>query len=130
MKGIYDTLNFIANIDLEELLFIQELSSVKIILSYQCIPESRIVFSLDDVLHVSISRDPEHKGFVFFLCEVSLAKLDTGRNIFSKLNHGYLNYKGETYTYSELKNLFHFHAEGEIGIDIICQTVTDLREFT
>ncbi|HKC63834.1 MAG TPA: hypothetical protein VKB86_09365 [Pyrinomonadaceae bacterium] len=90
------------------------------------IGEPSIRLKLFNPALIKISRTLDDEG-LFLVGEARLASLeDGGKDVFAFLGYDFRNLNGSLLTYPS-RPLLHFHLEGDVCIDVICENCEMLR---
>jgi hypothetical protein len=81
--------------------------------------ETDIIIKLYQIIHSSISKDPDEQESCFFVGDFSVTPLsDGGHDVLSYLKHSFRDPNGEVSSYPS-RPLWHLHVEGGICLDFV-----------
>ncbi|HEY6805044.1 MAG TPA: hypothetical protein VI306_15825 [Pyrinomonadaceae bacterium] len=85
-----------------------------------------IILKLFNLSLLKVSRSLDDEG-LYVVGEVSLTPFhDGGGRLLNSLGYGFKNERGETISYSD-RTFWHFHLEGDICIDAVCENYEILK---
>lgn len=86
-------------------------------------PEAQgIVLTLQNTVHVVISKDPDDEELPAVVGEATLVSLqDGGASVLTKLKYPFrkIDDSAAVFTYQD-KRLYYFHLEGDVCCDVVC----------
>jgi hypothetical protein len=86
-----------------------------------------VTLEMHNIAQISISKTPDDEDSCYFAGEVTITPCDDGgKSILTQLGYAFSNRKGEVMAMSS--NAFHIHIEGDICLDVVCQTYKLLKE--
>ena len=121
-KKTLSLLNTLRDFQLSEILISPVDWSTKLIFTFGSNPEIKDVsVQLSKIVHMTFSKDPDDNEGCYTTYEVKLNPIhDGGNDILSLLNYPIRSRDGNVFSYPS-KMLFHFHLEGDICIEAVCE---------